>query len=213
MPAREGDGRRVQPPISGDRLHDRLPPRPPPELDRLLDAVERCLARYGVNRTSMTDIAREMGVARTTLYRQVTSIEEALALMSSRRFHRFLDELVQMSTQGLTADTFVLVIVRTVRAALADPILQRILRDEPELLGQYLTSGSLAVLAGQITAFITPVLRAAMDSGVIRASDPAMMAGWIVRIVLALGAVPPPDEQLEDTVRFVLQPMLDPGHR
>ena len=50
-----------------------------------------------------------------------------------------------------------------------------------------------------------------MGTGLIRASDPAMAAGWIVRIVLALGAVPPPDDELEATVRFVLLPMLDPN--
>ena len=203
MPAEE--------PISGDRLHDRLPPRPAPELDRVLDAVERCLARYGVKRTSMSDIAREMGVARTTLYRQVSSLEDAMALMSSRRFHRFLDELVELSAPGITTDTFVEVIVRTVRSALADPVAQRILHDEPELLGQYLASGSLAVLAGQITELLSPVLRLAMGTGLIRANDPTMVAGWIVRIVLALGIVPPPDDELEATVRFLLRPMLDPG--
>lgn len=204
---------RAEAQITGDQLYDRLPPRPEPALDRVLDAVERCLARHGVRRTSMTDIAREMGVARTTLYRQVASIEEAMALLSSRRFYRFLDELVALSAQGITTDTFVLVIVRTVRAALADPVAQRILRDEPELLGQYLTSGSLAVLAEQITALLAPVLRAAMGTGLIRTSDPTMAAGWIVRIVLALGAVPAADDELEATVRFVLQPMLDPSDR
>ena len=198
-------------PLGGSRLYDRLPPRPGPELDRVLDAVERCLARYGIQRTSMTDIAREMGVARTTLYRQVSSLEEALALLSSRRFHRFLDELIELSTQGITAELFVQVIVRTVRSALTDPVAQRILHDEPLLLGEYLTSGSLAVLANQIAELLTPVLGAAMSTGLLRATDPAMAAGWIVRIVLALGAVPPPDDQLEDTVRFVLLPMLDPA--
>ena len=50
-----------------------------------------------------------------------------------------------------------------------------------------------------------------MGTGLVRTSDPAMTAGWIVRIVLSLGAVPPPDDELEATVRFVLLPMLDPG--
>ena len=119
-------------PTGGGGLYDRLPPRPAPELDRVLDAVERCLARYGIHRTSMTDVAREMGVARTTLYRQVASLEDAMALMSSRRFHRFLDELVALSAQGLTVDTFTQVIVRTVRSVLADPVAQRVLHDEPQ---------------------------------------------------------------------------------
>src|SRR3954462_2198367 len=105
-------------PASADQLYDRLPSRPGPELDRVLDAVERCLARYGLKRTSMTDIARELGVARTTLYRQIASMQEALALMSSRRFHRFLDELVELSAAGFTAETFVQAIVRTVGSAL-----------------------------------------------------------------------------------------------
>jgi AcrR family transcriptional regulator len=198
-------------PITVERLYDRLPPRPGPELDRVLDAVERCLARYGIRRTSMTDIAREMGVARTTLYRQVSSLEEAMALMSSRRFHQFLDELVGLSAHGLTAATFTEVIVRTVRGVLDDPVAQRVLQDEPEAVGQYLTSGALATLAHQIAELLTPVLGAAMDAGLIRAGDPEVTAGWIVRIVIALGAVPPPDGDLERTVQAVLQPLLDPA--
>ena len=194
--------------ISAEGLWDRLPPRPPPEQDALLDALERCLVRYGVGRTSMTDLARELGVARTTVYRQVSSLEEAMALMSSRRFHRFLDELVELGAQGLSADTFVEIIVRTVRSSLDDPVAQRVLQDEPHVVGEYLTNGSLAALAGQITELLTPVVEAAMGAGLLRSSDAAMAAGWIVRIVLALGAFPPPDDELEDTVRFVLQPML-----
>ena len=77
-------------------LLERLPPRPGPSMARLLDATERCLARYGIRRTSMTDIAREMHVARTTLYRQVSSVEEAVALVASRQLHRFLDDLLSL---------------------------------------------------------------------------------------------------------------------
>src|SRR3954454_2515393 len=88
------------------RLHDRMPPRPGPELDPVLDAVERCLIRFGIRRTSMSDIARELGVARTTLYRQVGSLAEAISLVTSRRFHHFLDELVALGAEGIDAETF-----------------------------------------------------------------------------------------------------------
>jgi AcrR family transcriptional regulator len=195
----------------GAAWYDHLPPRPAPALDPMIDALERCIARYGVVRTSMTDIAREMGVARTTLYRQASSLEEAMALMTSRRFHRFLDVLVDVSGEGIDAELFIQVIVRTVRSVLADPVAQRILQDEPLLVGQYLTSGSLATLSGQIAELLTPIVRAAMDADVVRSTHAAMTAGWIVRIVFALCAVPPPEGELEDTVRFVLGPMLDPG--
>ncbi|MBN2622693.1 MAG: hypothetical protein JXA83_04965, partial [Acidimicrobiales bacterium] len=62
-----------------------------------------------------------------------------------------------------------------------------------------------------ITDLLTPVLRQAMGTGLIRASDPALAAEWIVRIVLVLTAVPAPDDELEATVRFVLLPVLDAG--
>jgi AcrR family transcriptional regulator len=199
----------VDQPTPPVRLHDRLPPRPGPELDRVLDAVERCITRYGLRRTSMSDIAREMGVARTTLYRQVSSLEEAMALVSSRRFHRFLDKLLELSAEDLDAETFIQVIVRSVRMTLAEPVVQRLLHDEPEILGDYLTSGSIAALVHQITELITPAVGTAMGSGLLKMSDPAMAAGWIVRVVLVLTAVPAPDDELEATVRFVLQPMLE----
>ena len=196
--------------LSAARLYDRMPPRPGPELDRVLDAVERCLARYGLRRTSMTDVARELGVARTTLYRQVASLEEAISLVTSRRFHRFLDEMIALGAGGIDVETLVQVIVRTVRTALADPVAQRVLHDEPELLGEYFANGSLGALAQQITDLLTPVLQAAEHAGRLRVDDPAMAAGWIVRIVLALGALPAADDRLEATVRFVLVPMLGP---
>ena len=202
----------AQQPATVDRLYDQLPPRPSPELDKVLDAVERCLTRYGVRRTSMTDVAKELGVARTTLYRQVPSLEEAMALLSSRRFHRYLDEMVLLvhGAGQISPETFVQAVARAVRLGLDDPVSQRVLRDEPDLIGAYLTSGSLPVLAEQIIDAITPIMRAAMATGLVRAGDPRLAAAWMVRIVISLAAVPVADGELEAAVRFVLQPMLDP---
>jgi AcrR family transcriptional regulator len=198
----------VESAFGAGRLHDRMPPRPDPDLDPVLDAVEQCLTRFGIRRTSMTDIARELRVARTTLYRQVGSLEEAISLVASRRFHRFLDELVSLSAGGIDVETFVQVVVRTVRTALDDPVLQRVLRDEPQVLGDYLASGSLQTLAAQVIEMLTPVLTAASAAGIVRTTDPAMTAAWLVRIVLSLGAVPPPDDELDATVRHVLLPLF-----
>ena len=134
-----------------------------------------------------------------------------MALVSSRRFHRFLDKLLELSADGLDADAFIGVIVRSVRMTLAEPIVRRLLHDEPEILGNFVTGGSAAALVDQITTLITPAVQAAMRSGLIRTSDPAMAAGWIVRVVLVLTTVPPPDDELDAMVRFVLLPMLDAG--
>ena len=49
--------------MSAPQLRAGLPEPPPPDLDIYLDAAARCLARHGVGRTSVQDVARELGVS------------------------------------------------------------------------------------------------------------------------------------------------------
>src|SRR4051794_23446682 len=52
--------------------------------DRMLDATEAMLARFGYSKMTMDDIAREAGVGRRTLYLHFES-KEAIALSSIDR--------------------------------------------------------------------------------------------------------------------------------
>jgi AcrR family transcriptional regulator len=52
--------------------------------DRILDATERLLARYGYRKTTMDDVAREAGLSKRTLYLAFRSKEE-MALSSIDR--------------------------------------------------------------------------------------------------------------------------------
>lgn len=190
------------------RLLERLPPRPPDSLDRVLDATERCLARFGIRRASMTDIAREMHVARTTLYRQVGSVEEAVALVASRQLHRFLDDLLAVLSRpgGARASDLVDAIAGAVRFARSHPVSLRLLHDEPEILGS-IVARDLAPYAAQVADALAPVLRHAMDGGVIRGADPRLAAQWLVRVVAVL-VVLPPEGDLEAMLDYALVPVL-----
>ena len=190
------------------RLLEQLPPRPAASLDRMLDATERCLARFGIRRASMTDIAREMHVARTTLYRQVGSVEEAVALMASRQLHRFLDDLLAVLSRpgGATDSDLVDAIAGAVRFARSHPVSLRLLNDEPEMLGS-IVAHDLAPYAAQVADALAPVLRHAMDGGVIRRADPRLAAQWLVRVVAVL-VVLPPEGDLEPMLEYALCPVL-----
>src|SRR3712207_9244997 len=48
-----------------------LQPPPPPSASACLDAAARCIVRDGLADTSVPDVARELGVSRGTVYRQV----------------------------------------------------------------------------------------------------------------------------------------------
>ncbi|MFV0317302.1 MAG: TetR/AcrR family transcriptional regulator, partial [Microthrixaceae bacterium] len=71
-------------------LADGLPVRPSPALDPVLDATVTCVARHGLAKTTMSDVAREMGVAPSTVYRKVGSIDNATVLVFAREAHRLI---------------------------------------------------------------------------------------------------------------------------
>lgn len=57
----------------------------------ILDAVERLLARYGYQKMTVDDVAREAGLAKGTLYAYFTSKEE----MALATIDRLIDHLVE----------------------------------------------------------------------------------------------------------------------
>ena len=198
-------------PVAALRLLEALPPRPSAALDPVLDATERCLARYGIRRTSMTDIAKEMGVARTTLYRQVGSVEEAIALAVSRQLHRFLDGLVDllMTPGGAGPHRFIAAIGAAIRFGRSNPVVLRVLEDEPDIMGALVTR-DLGTYAAQIADALTPIVDVAMAAGMLRPADPHLTAEWIVRVVAVLMVIPP-ESDLDQMLDYALLPVLEPG--
>lgn len=55
----------------------------------LIDAAERCFEKHGVAKTSMSHVATEAGVSRTTLYKRFAKIEDVLQAVFVREFDRF----------------------------------------------------------------------------------------------------------------------------
>ncbi|MFJ2647614.1 TetR/AcrR family transcriptional regulator [Streptomyces sp. NPDC087420] len=53
-------------------------------LTEVLDATYDCLARYGVRRTTMDDIASTMGVSRSAVYQYVNSKDDAFRRLAER---------------------------------------------------------------------------------------------------------------------------------
>jgi AcrR family transcriptional regulator len=60
--------------------------------DEVLDAAYTCLARYGVRRTTMDDIATEMGVSRSAVYQYVRNKDAAFRLLVERLHEEALDQ-------------------------------------------------------------------------------------------------------------------------
>jgi AcrR family transcriptional regulator len=185
-----------------------LPPPPDATFDPYLDAAAACFARHGISRTAVADIAKQMGVSRTTVYRQVGSIDNVVRLLAARELHRF-QETVPAAIGGAKGPHGVLrIMAGVIRFAWQNPVLSKVLHDEPDILGQFFAA-DLPALVDDIATIVVPVVEAAISAGLIRAQDPRALAEWVTRIGGAL-VLAPPTTDLDTLLEAMLLPVLEP---
>lgn len=205
MPA---EGALPEAPLHLPSIAQGLPPVPADALDLYLDAAATCFARHGIGRTGVPDIARELGVSRTTVYRQVGTVEQAARLLLARELHRFLARLPSVLDGAVGAETITRLIAEVVRFARRHPVLAKVLDHEPELIGPFLIE-DLAALVARVSGIATPLLERAMTTGLIRRQDPEVLAEFLVRTAVSLVLAPPPgdlDAFLDQTVLALVAP-------
>jgi AcrR family transcriptional regulator len=185
-----------------------LPAVPPPALDPYLDAAARCLARHGVRRTSVHDVARELGVSRATVYRQVGTMDRLGALLFAREVHRMLQALPAQVAGLSGVDAVVRMAALVVEAAHEHPVLRKVLADEPDVAGSYLTLGLPAVIE-RVRPVLVPLLGAGAARGELTDADPDVLADWLVRLVSSAVLVAPPIDA-DRYFDVVLRPVLAP---
>jgi len=184
-------------------------PSPPASVDPFLDAAARCFARHGVRRTSVQDVARELRVDRTTVYRQVGTVDAMVRLLAARELHRLL-AAIPPSLTGLGGPQAIVDLLATVVTfGREHPVLRKVLADEPELIGPFVVS-DLPMLIDLVVAAATPLLRSAMDAGELAARDPDRLAQMLVRICMPLLLAPPPGD-LRAVLAELLLPALTPS--
>ncbi|MGH8964366.1 MAG: TetR family transcriptional regulator, partial [Actinomycetes bacterium] len=112
-----------------------VPVDPAERAGRILDAAARLLLRYGHDRTTISDVAREAGVAKGSVYAHWRS-REVLFLALLRREQAALLTLVRdrLRTAGRPAD-LELLIAESVRAYQENPLVTAVLTRNAEILG------------------------------------------------------------------------------
>lgn len=186
-----------------------LPPPPEATLDPYLDAAATCFARHGISRTAVADIAKQMGVSRTTVYRQVGSIDNVVRLLAARELHRF-QETVPPAIGGAKGPHGVLrIMAGVIRFAWQNPVLEKVLHDEPAILGRFFAA-DLPALVDDVAAIVAPAVEAAIAAGLIKEQEPRALAEWVTRIGGAL-VLAPPTTDLDALLEAMLLPVLDPG--
>ena len=183
-------------------------PAPPAAVDPYLDAAIRCFARHGIGRTSVQDIARDLKVDRTTVYRQVGNVSSIVRLLAGRELHRFLADLPARLTGLRGPEAIVDLLAAAIEFARGHPVLRKVLADEPELIGPFIVA-ELPMMIDLMAAAATPLLHDAMDAGELAPRDPERLAQMLVRLCMPLVLAPPPGD-VSALLAELLLPVLTP---
>lgn len=125
----------------------------------MLEAGYACVARYGIGKTTVEDVARMARVSRATVYRYFPGgkdelVREVISWESGRFFGRLAQAVAGAPTfEALLEEALVF----AHRAVEEHDVLQKILQTEPERLLPQLTVESERLL-GYIRAFLIPYL-------------------------------------------------------
>jgi len=142
-----------------------VPVDPAERADRILDAAARLLLRYGHDRTTISDIAREAGVAKGSVYAHWRS-RDRLFLALLRRERALL--LTQIDDQLRAAERpadLELLLAESVRAYQRSPLVTAILTRDAEILGSLARA---AAEEGRPTGGITELVARLRADGLIR---------------------------------------------
>jgi AcrR family transcriptional regulator len=156
--------------------------------ERVLAGTYACVARFGMGKTTVDDVAKESGVSRASIYRLFPGgkdqlLREAVGWEMNRFFTRLAEQVydapdfASLLEQGL---------VFAHRSLMDHEVLQKVLVTEPDRLLPLLTVEQHRVLRF-ITAFLLPYLEREREAGRLRPGvDLEQAADYVARMLLSL---------------------------
>ncbi len=179
-----------------------------PQEQRILDAALVCIARWGLAKTGLDDVAREAGVSRATVYRAFPggkdAVVDAVARTEVARFFAALDS--RLWAAGTLEDALVAGIVEAATRIAGHRALRTVVSFEPQEILPLLAFGRMDQVLAACTAFATPHLARFLDE-----TTAARVAEWATRVVISYSSWPAVDVDLTDeasTRRLVRQLFL-----
>jgi AcrR family transcriptional regulator len=141
----------------------------PPLLERVIAAARRCFARYGVDRTTMHDIAKESGIGRTGVYRLGLTRPEITEAAIVTRLRELGEGIRPIADRDAPFDELLLeTSIATVDAARSDPELRHLLDTTATVSLHRLITGHESSMQGIVLDVLGPMLRRARERGEIR---------------------------------------------
>lgn len=187
-----------------------VPAEPTPQRVRIVDGTLRCIARQGVAKTTLDDVAREARCSRATVYRVFPGGKgEVLAAVADTETARLLSTIgVHMGEADSLQEVLVAGVVEAARWLVAHRALQFLLHHEPEQLLPHLAFGHMDDLLRSASRFTAPFLGRWLAP-----HEATRVAEWTARIVVSYLMCPAEGVDLTDPdgARRLVRAFMLPG--
>ncbi len=179
---------------------------------RVIEGALDCIARQGVAKTTLDDVARRAACSRATVYRAFPEGKDGvLAAVVDTEVSRFFSALaVQMGQADDLEDVLVAGMAEAATRVLSHPALTYLLEYEPDVVLPHLAFARLDDVLATASTFLAPFLGRWLDH-----TEAASAAEWATRIVMSYLACPADGVDLtdEDDVRRLVRTFVLPGIR
>lgn len=164
---------------------------------RAIAATLVCIARHGLGKTTIDDVAREAGCSRASLYRYFGGRAELVAAAVELEAARIAEHVrAAADTAGTLEDALVAIIHTAGRELGEHPALRFVADFEPELLLPHLTFGGGDRFLARASGAIAPSLERFVPGQAERTAE------WVARVSLTLWLCPSGPVSLADPERL-----------
>jgi AcrR family transcriptional regulator len=180
-----------------------------PQASRVLDAALTCVARVGLAKTTLDDVAREAGCARATVYRCFASKQQLLAALVRREAHALRDAIGEAAAPHDTfEDAITAAVVTSARFLTGHPALAFVCAHEPEVLLPYLAFEREDAVLRDAAALVAPAFARFCDASAVE-----RLGEWLARTTLSYLCNPSEYFDVSDpeSVRILVGEFIVPG--
>jgi AcrR family transcriptional regulator len=155
--------------------------------DAVLDATAALVAQHGLSGVTMSQVAKESGIGRATLYKYFPDIESILAAWHERHIGAHLHHLTEVvqASGGATPGERLAAVLREYAT------LTRQHRDGSDLAAVLHQGEHVARAHAHLTEFLTALVRAAAERGEVRDDiPPGELAAYCLHALTAASGLP-----------------------
>ena len=180
-----------------------------PQARRVLDAALTCIARVGLAKTTLDDVAREAGCARATVYRCFANKHQLLVALVAREALALRDAIAEAAApHDSFEDAITAAVVTSAQFLTGHPALGFVCAHEPEVLIPYLAFEREDAVLREAAALVAPAFA--------RFCDPPTaerLGEWLARTTLSYLCNPSDNFNVSDpaSVRVLVGAFIVPG--